>query len=59
VRRASVFDLFRDAPGSLTPKQNAGIVSYRLSANAFTAGASELPSDVDLLKPIALERRTP
>lgn len=48
-----------NAPGSLTPLQNADIVSYLLSANKFRAGRSDLPSDAELLKRIALGRRTP
>jgi mono/diheme cytochrome c family protein len=47
-----------NAPGSLTPQQNADIVSYLLGANKFPAGASELPSDSEPLKRIAFRRPT-
>jgi hypothetical protein len=64
---ATVGDLFdrirqsmpETAPGSLTPQQNADIVSYLLGANKFPVGASELPSDSEPLKRIALRRSTP
>ena len=46
----------QDAPGSLTPQENADIVAYILQVNRFPAGSTELPTDAGLQKNIAIAR---
>jgi mono/diheme cytochrome c family protein len=41
-----------DKPGSLSPAEVADVLSFILSKGGFAAGATELPSDVAVLKTI-------
>jgi len=47
----------QDAPGTLTPQENADIVAYVLQVNKLPAGAGELPSDAATLKAIAITKQ--
>ena len=48
-----------DRPGSVSRTQNADILSYILKVNQFPAGASELPTQTEVLKQIKLETEKP
>jgi S-disulfanyl-L-cysteine oxidoreductase SoxD len=43
-------------PGTLTPKETAGIIAYILSANKFPAGKVDLPSDPQSLEMIHIDK---
>ncbi len=45
----------KSEPGSLTPREYAGVVAYLLKMNGMPAGASELPADSTVLKKIRIE----
>jgi len=50
----------QNAPGSLTPQQNADILSFVLASNKFPTGTSELASDTASLKQVKFEaKKTP
>ena len=63
----SVGDLFEKintampatAPGSLTVAQTADVVAFILSTNKFPAGATELATKLDDLKPVMMAKPTP
>jgi mono/diheme cytochrome c family protein len=42
------------APGSLSKLEYADVISYVLKENGLPAGATELPADLERLKPIAI-----
>lgn len=44
-----------DSPGTMTAQQTSDVTSYVLKLNKFPAGATELPSDLGLLKDIKIE----
>jgi len=48
-----------DRPGRIRRQQNADILSFILSMNRFPAGATELPTQTELLKQIRLEASAP
>ena len=48
-----------DAPGSLTPQQTTDVTTYVLKLNKFSAGQTELPTDVAALKKIMIEGQAP
>jgi mono/diheme cytochrome c family protein len=43
-----------NAPGSLTPQQNADVLAYVLSVNKYPAGQAELGTDVAPLKAVKM-----
>ena len=45
----------QDAPGSLSPQQNADVLAYMLSVSKFPAGQTELARQPDMLKAIKIE----
>jgi S-disulfanyl-L-cysteine oxidoreductase SoxD len=47
----------QNAPGSLTPQQNADILSFVLASNKFPTGASELVGEAATLKQIKFEAK--
>ncbi len=50
----------QNAPGSLTPQQNADILSFVLASNKFPAGTTELANETAALKQIKFEaKKTP
>lgn len=44
-----------DRPGTLSRQENADVIAFVLRANAWPAGARELPSDLGALKEIRIE----
>jgi hypothetical protein len=42
------------AAGSLSQQEYADVLSYVLKANGLPAGETELPADLERLKPIAI-----
>jgi S-disulfanyl-L-cysteine oxidoreductase SoxD len=48
-----------DQPGTLSRAQNADILAFLLSSNAFPAGQKELPSDAGVLSKIRFETAKP
>jgi len=48
-----------DRPGRIQRQQNADILSFILSMNRFPTGATELPTQTELLKQIRLEASAP
>ena len=61
--RHPLWDLYRyiseampkSEPGSLTPRQYAGVVAYLLKMNGMPAGNDEIPTDSTALKQIRIE----
>jgi len=60
---ADLFDKIRstmpappEQPGKLTVQQDADVVAYILSANSFPAGPTELPTETEALKHIAIKK---
>jgi mono/diheme cytochrome c family protein len=58
---ADLFDKIRETmpappeqPGKLSPQQNADVVSFILSVNAFPSGDRDLPPDTEPLKQIRI-----
>src|SRR5712691_8780853 len=50
----------QNAPGSLTPEQNAAILAFVLAYNKFPAGTTELGNETSALKQIKFEaKKTP
>jgi len=47
----------QNAPGSLTPEQNAAILAFVLSYNKFPTGTTELASETSALKQIKFESK--
>jgi hypothetical protein len=45
-----------DNPGSLKPEEYAQILAYFISARGLPAGAADLPSDIEALKQIRIEK---
>lgn len=48
-----------EQPGKLTAQQNADVIAHILSVNGFPSGASELPSDLAVLKQIRIDASKP
>lgn len=46
----------KDAPGTLTRQQSVDALAYVLKANAYPAGETELPREIDALKQIRIEQ---
>ena len=46
----------KTAPGTLTPPQARDVISFVLQSNSVPAGMMELPTDVDAMKQIRMER---
>lgn len=45
----------KNAPGSLTPEENADVLAYLLKLNRMPDGNDDLPSNTDALKSIRIE----
>jgi hypothetical protein len=45
-----------DNPGSLRPEEYAEILAYFISSRGLPSGAADLPSDLDALKQIRIEK---
>jgi len=45
----------RDAPGRLSAAEYADTMAYILSVNKFPAGKSDLPQEIEALRPVRLE----
>ena len=46
----------KDAPGTLTRQQYVDMLAYVLKANAYPAGETELPRELEALKQIRIEQ---
>lgn len=49
----------KNAPGSLTPEENADVLAYLLKLNRMPDGNDDLPSNTDALKSIRIETSIP
>jgi len=46
----------KDGPGTLTRQQYVDVLAYVLRANAYPAGDTELPREIDALKQIRIDQ---
>ena len=46
----------KDEPGTLTRQQGVDVLAYLLKANAYPAGETELPREIDALKQIRIDQ---
>lgn len=49
----------KNAPGTLTPEENADVLAYVLKLNRMPEGGDELPPDADKMKTIRIQTTTP
>jgi mono/diheme cytochrome c family protein len=64
IALATFFDVMsttmpQDNPGGLTAQQYADVIAYFLSQNRLPAGATELPTEVEVLSKIAIQPPAP